>query len=1084
LTLGDPDQSEFRFLAVLSATVVNGTTATCSQIPGLPVTPQGTVLRFSHDGTIFSPSFLPYALVGTANGLAVVAPVRGITAFVRVATVTTLPIVEVNIVDIQGNSLHNLDQGARAITLTASLQTTVTSGNSIAFGNSSDATALSQLGSARFSRLRLATPPPSGVLVLTASHTSATGIWSTEVEITLLVGRAVGLQFAHSIQEWVVGVQRERALDPAPEVLVVDAGGNTVTDRSQFPPSVTLGFDYDEPGEKGQVVSSYRTFVAVADSVNPSFKFGSIKMRGVYGRFYAVSLSAPNLDSTRTPAIDLEDCGSVAAFGRPGEFQCRRCPVGGECDGRDLVQVEEGYWRGAPDSYSLYECSSGACGRGSCQKGYRGPKCSVCVPGYGQAGKSCIACPSPALNTFIVVIVAVALLLGMFLFVINSMGDPSETGKSKDRFTIVLKMLLTYLQVIGQAKEITQPGYQVLGSIFETQQQASALTTDFPFIKCQFESTFLDEFIAINVAPIFLIVLMGLIVSLYYLVRRRFTVAASFETFYTAELQKYRADLVSEEDPRILCSDLEFDAILEAVSEERPAQRRATVKKRSIWGSSRGSLLPSPLSTRLPMPTNPPPASPTAVHLHERTDVPAQLNLDEEWQRLMEGEIIPLGASEEDGAAQPPESLYRFHFPVTNDQQSARASSLSLQPQSPARNEALRLPDTELLPHPAEPVLMKADETDPTTLLIQDRSLLSRVVEWLAVTAVIILFLLYPTLLQTAAKMLRCESLDFGDSTGTQSVLIAERTVSCSGAAYQRYRIIAVSLLVLWGLGIPAFSVAIVKLIKRVTLFQQQVAANTLFFFMTGGMKPEYWFWEATVMARKAFIMIIMVLVPYPRLKTYMSIWVFLLFFVLQVIVKPYQDDTLSRLELGSLTAIIVTFNLLLLQPMFDPDSTPVLFYGLLVLTILVNALMILAFFVLLCVSGKEALRNLVARNPRFASLKTLFEVTVEEEAAKVVLLTDEVRQQKRMLKNQRPLDGLVANIWNFLLSRPESKEDRQTIYLMTRFQRARQSLLVELRGPEAYNCYLDYLEAERALFNHVRFLQSRALVAFHNPDE
>jgi hypothetical protein len=135
------------------------------------------------------------------------------------------------------------------------------------------------------------------------------------------------------------------------------------------------------------------------------------------------------------------------------------------------------------------------------------------------------------------------------------------------------------------------------------------------------------------------------------------------------------------------------------------------------------------------------------------------------------------------------------------------------------------------------------------------------------------------------------------------SVLIAERTTHCVGSNYALLQRSAIVLLAVWGLGIPAFSVAIVTLIKRLTLYNNKAAAHTLFFFMTGGIKPQYWFWEATVMARKALVTFIIVLAPSRVFKTYLCIWLFLLFFALQVAVQPYTDNLLSRLETGSAAA-------------------------------------------------------------------------------------------------------------------------------------------------------------------------------------
>ncbi len=135
------------------------------------------------------------------------------------------------------------------------------------------------------------------------------------------------------------------------------------------------------------------------------------------------------------------------------------------------------------------------------------------------------------------------------------------------------------------------------------------------------------------------------------------------------------------------------------------------------------------------------------------------------------------------------------------------------------------------------------------------------------------------------------------------------------------------------------------------------------------------------------------------------------------------------------------------------------------IVVVIINVLMLLAFCVILGIGARDALRRLALTNPRFASLKMCFEVTAEEERRKADALREAVGDERTKLKNCRPLDELVERVWEMLRSRPESSTDLHTIHVMTTFQRCREALLVELHGPEALCAYSEYLEAERAIF-------------------
>jgi hypothetical protein len=365
---------------------------------------------------------------------------------------------------------------------------------------------------------------------------------------------------------------------------------------------------------------------------------------------------------------------------------------------------------------------------------------------------------------------------------------------------------------------------------------------------------------------------------------------------------------------------------------------------------------------------------------------------------------------------------------------------------------------------------------------IRHRGAPSRFLEVAAVCLVVVLFLLYPNLIQTVSDMLQCEDVDFGDAAGIRSLLVVDRTIDCNSATYLRSRKIAIALLIIWGFGIPAFSIALVNIMQRLTLHNHKGAAHTLFFFMTGGVLPQFWYWEATAMARKAFLSMIVTLVPQARLKTYLAMWLMLLFFVLQVAVKPWRHKRLSHLETGSLLAILLTFNLLMLQPHIDPETQQAAYYLVIIAVVTVNLLMTLAFLVMLSISAKQALRRLAHTRPQFAFLRPLFERTVDDERQKTKKLQKDLDDAKAQLNHLMPRDKIVEVAWEMLKEASQTNDDDiDVIYALTRFQRDRQFLLLELDSgdTDASNqidktSYLRYLESELCLLRTAYHWNSR----------
>ena len=203
---------------------------------------------------------------------------------------------------------------------------------------------------------------------------------------------------------------------------------------------------------------------------------------------------------------------------------------------------------------------------------------------------------------------------------------------------------------------------------------------------------------------------------------------------------------------------------------------------------------------------------------------------------------------------------------------------------------------------------------------------------------VIFLVIIYPTVLETAAKFLQCDTYDwgYGDPMNMGTSPRYERTVfrhdtalSCDSKEFKAYRIAAIVLLVFYGALLPIGAMVCLKLIRgpqdvppnespehRQRRKQGMKNVRMMFGFLMSGYTREAWYWEAVVMMRKSAMVFISVYVR-DIMSVYAAMWTMTLCCVLQIHFKPYIHRNLNRLETFSLFTIAATLNFSLL---YDPS--------------------------------------------------------------------------------------------------------------------------------------------------------------------
>jgi len=327
------------------------------------------------------------------------------------------------------------------------------------------------------------------------------------------------------------------------------------------------------------------------------------------------------------------------------------------------------------------------------------------------------------------------------------------------------------------------------------------------------------------------------------------------------------------------------------------------------------------------------------------------------------------------------------------------------------------------------------------------KSLLLQWFDLVAVTFVIVLHMLYPTILEVSGNLLVCEDIDMGAGAPPRSVLVADRSIDCNSDEYAQLRVLAFAHLIGYGVGLPLLLVLVVKLVAVISM--KGVAkegdaledSKRLFFFVTGGFADNRWFWESVVLARKAAVVMVAVSVSDPKMRVYAGMWTMTAAFLLNAIVLPYNDKLLYRLETASLLSIAVTLNLTLLFGFYDADATPVEFYAALVAIFIVQIAVMLAFVFGLLVAGREKLLSLARNNPKvFGWIARVIEGDgLAAAEAKTKQLQDEIDQLHQAIEGFTPRVAAIS-----ALLPPASPDARGMV------------LAVERKRAE----YVDYLAA------------------------
>ena len=112
--------------------------------------------------------------------------------------------------------------------------------------------------------------------------------------------------------------------------------------------------------------------------------------------------------------------------------------------------------------------------------------------------------------------------------------------------------------------------------------------------------------------------------------------------------------------------------------------------------------------------------------------------------------------------------------------------------------------------------------------------------------------------------------------------------------------------LLTYSIGIPASALYILRrmhLRKKLFLAREVSYSSNVYRFLYGGYRIEAYFWEAVIMLRKVSLNVVLVVMApsLPLAQALTVLLVLIVFLAFHVRVRPYSNDRLNNIEMGSL---------------------------------------------------------------------------------------------------------------------------------------------------------------------------------------
>ncbi|CUG84465.1 transmembrane protein, putative [Bodo saltans] len=614
------------------------------------------------------------------------------------------------------------------------------------------------------------------------------------VSFTIVPGTPYTLFVRSSRTTWVSGVVSSVVLDPVPELVIIDAAGNMITERRSLPLSIRLYFINSEPVDGNVVVRTINMSASVTDG--STYLFTGVSVRSQFGRQVQLRFSADGVQVPITVELPQEAC-TASEYAVSGSFSCAPCPANADCDGSSKVVSHRGYWRSSLNSVVMYECTpADACPASvSCAPGYTGAVCGSCAAGYGSNGAGCGPCASTTVNWIVTAAVLVGLGIAIYTLSIHTVvftavedlavGLAEEIHDDAHFVSVVVKLVLSHIQTISliPPKSLQLPEWFVDFFIRTPSSKPSV-----SYVACAVGGSPYHQMLSqLALIPI---LMMG--VGL-----------AAFVRAFAAH-RKYLSNA------RLAQAQMHYSQ----------AQRMASSSRVEFKLVDHAAILL---------------VAPTATDKDHRVLRNAHAELLEWYKGDLPQDI--------------PSTIYGTEIP------------------------------------------------GPPPIYV-------RMLNLCAVTIIVVLFFVYPTLVQTSMQALRCRSIDIGLGLGSYSVLTADPQTHCtdSDETYTATRSLAIFVIVFVGVGVLFAAPAIIAWTSVLTCKSNRQHTNQLFFFTTGGYR--LWYWESVAMGRKAAIALALALADDGQQQFIPATLISMIFTFITMQCQPWSHIACSHLDVVSQVAL------------------------------------------------------------------------------------------------------------------------------------------------------------------------------------
>ena len=318
-----------------------------------------------------------------------------------------------------------------------------------------------------------------------------------------------------------------------------------------------------------------------------------LKVQGLINVPYKLFITSDGMTPISSNPIIINSCpyyDNISRYALPAIRRvsaCPKCPLNAVCNGTEFLLARKGYWHAGPNSPVIYPCGrpqgSDSCYEGdTCGEGYKSyynnPRCSICESGYGKAWgtEHCAKCGSYVSNVIIFSSGVVLATLAVGLFILLTLQP-----KKHDPFAVLIKITISHLTIASRCGSFSSNLQRTLQPLYTFQTTVGEIPTEYSAANCLFELNFYNKLIVVNLMPLIVTCVVGIIFMVLKLTRvirayrKRTDLNQTTETMSTTDIEMPQLQQTGESnfDMTIESGDRSNSLKLNAVIEPPPLLR-------------------------------------------------------------------------------------------------------------------------------------------------------------------------------------------------------------------------------------------------------------------------------------------------------------------------------------------------------------------------------------------------------------------------------------------------------------------------------------------------------------------------------